>query len=302
MVMHYVNEAHGKRDWSKVKRILIDETSARRGHRYVTNVVDAETGELLLMVQGKGAETVKEFKEAMAGHGARPEQMEWICMDMSRAFRKGARESFPNAKVVFDRFHVMQMVGAAIDAIRRRLQALGANLKGGRWALLSNEENKSEGQKAERYRLCKLYPALGRALGLRDALQDILSLREGASLKWWCGWALRSRLPEFEALARTVKEHWDGILGFCETGHRQCGHRSGQRRGPSRQTHRKGIPQLRVFPHRRLPQIRQPGVFPPNPLNPLKIAKKLIKGRKTCGGISQKKVGLHPIVRTDFFH
>jgi transposase len=218
VVIHHVNQAHEKRDWSKVKRILIDETSARRGHRYVTNVVDAANGELLLMVPGKGAEAVQQFKEEMPRHGASPEQIEWVCMDMSKAFRKGARESFPNAKVVFDRFHLMQMAGSAIDAIRRRLQAVGANLKGGRWSLLGNEENKTEEQKSERYRLCKLYPMLGRAIGLRDALQDILSLRDGSSLKWWCGWAFRSRLPEFAALAWTVKEHWDGILGFCETG------------------------------------------------------------------------------------
>ena len=65
-----MNEAHGQRDWSGVKRILIDETSARRGHRYVTNVVNATTGELLLMVPGKGAEAVKQFRKEMAEHGA----------------------------------------------------------------------------------------------------------------------------------------------------------------------------------------------------------------------------------------
>lgn len=218
VVIYHVNEAHAKRDWSKVKRILIDETSARRGHRYVTNVVNADNGELLLMVPGKGVDAVREFTQQMPKHGAGAEQIEWVCMDMSKAFRKGARESFPNAKVVFDRFHLMQMAGSAIDSLRRRLQAVGASLKGGRWSLLGNEESRSEEQKSERYRLCKLYPTLGRAIGLRDALQDILDLRDADSLKWWCGWAFRSRLPEFAALARTVKEHWDGILGFCETG------------------------------------------------------------------------------------
>jgi len=70
--IHHVNQANEKRDWSNVKRILIDETSARRGHRYVTNVVDAATGELLLMVAYKGVEAVKQFEEEMPRHGGLP--------------------------------------------------------------------------------------------------------------------------------------------------------------------------------------------------------------------------------------
>src|ERR1700747_3470417 len=51
VLMHYVEQAHAKSDWSTVRRIAVDETSARRGHRYVTNVLDAENSSLLLMVQ-----------------------------------------------------------------------------------------------------------------------------------------------------------------------------------------------------------------------------------------------------------
>jgi len=53
VLMHYVEQAHAKSDWSAVRRIAVDETSARRGHRYVTNVLNAENSSLLLMVEGR---------------------------------------------------------------------------------------------------------------------------------------------------------------------------------------------------------------------------------------------------------
>jgi transposase len=56
VLMYYVEQAHAKSDWSDVRRIAVDETSARRGHRYVTNVLDAENSSLLLMVEGRSAE------------------------------------------------------------------------------------------------------------------------------------------------------------------------------------------------------------------------------------------------------
>ena len=61
-------------------------------------------------------------------------------------------------------------------------------------------------------------PKLGRALGLRESLQDVLATRNEAGLKWWCGWAARSRLEPFRKLARTLKTHGDGILGYFESG------------------------------------------------------------------------------------
>lgn len=66
VVAHYVEEAQAKRDWSHVKSVLIDETSSKRGHRYVTNFVDATTRELLLMVEGHGVDAIAAFHGAFA--------------------------------------------------------------------------------------------------------------------------------------------------------------------------------------------------------------------------------------------
>ena len=95
VLMHYVEQAHAKSDWSAVRRIAVDETSSRRGQRYVTNVLDAETSRLLLMVEGRSAEALRAFAKALVEHGGDPTQIEAIAMDMSPAYVKGATEYFP---------------------------------------------------------------------------------------------------------------------------------------------------------------------------------------------------------------
>ena len=67
--MHYVEQAHSKSDCSALRRIAVDETSARRGHRYVTNVLDAENSRLLLMVEGRSAEALRAFAKTLVEHG-----------------------------------------------------------------------------------------------------------------------------------------------------------------------------------------------------------------------------------------
>lgn len=214
---HYVTKAHAAEDWSEVRRIMIDETSTKKGHHYATNFMDADTRKLLFTTQGKDQETMKAFATEMANHGAEAEQITEIIMDMSTAFIAGARRFFPKARVVFDHFHIMQMVGKAVDAVRKDLVAMGADLKGGMWAIRGNEWTRSDKQQADRHRFIANYPILGRAIGMRESLQDILADNDPVMLKWWCGWASRSRLKPFRDLAKSIKNHWEGILAFMET-------------------------------------------------------------------------------------
>ena len=76
VLMHYVEQAHAKSNWSAVRRIAVDETSARRGHRYVTTVLDDESSRLLLMVEGRSAEALGAFANALREHGGEASQIE----------------------------------------------------------------------------------------------------------------------------------------------------------------------------------------------------------------------------------
>ena len=217
VIDHYVTAAHRDKDWSKVRRILVDETSARRGRRYVTNVIDAESTDLLMMAKDRGADTLGEFAAAMTKHGGRPEQITEIVMDMSPAYIAGAAAYFPGARVVFDAFHIMKMAGQALDKVRKDLARKGGDLRGGLWALRGNAGTRNSEQKERRSQLMAAYPALGRAVALREFLQDALAGSDRSQLEAWLAWAQRSRLAAFRDLARTIKRHFNGILAYMET-------------------------------------------------------------------------------------
>ena len=217
LVAHYVEAAQARRDWSQVRRIMIDETSARRGHKYVTSVVDADTRELLFMSEGREAQSVAAFVAELRAHGGDPAQIELVSMDMSPAFMKGARLHLPKARIVFDHFHLMQMAGKALDDVRKDLKREGAELAGALWAIRGNAWTHTTEQTARRAQLTRDYPKLGRAMMLRESLQDVLAGEDPQALRWWVTRARRARLAPFAKLADSVMEHWEGIVAFLET-------------------------------------------------------------------------------------
>ena len=217
LLQRLVEAAHAAKDWSEVRAIAIDETSTRRGRCYATVIMDVDTRAVLFMAEGRNSQAVQAFAEALRAHGGTPEQIEWVSMDMLHCYTKGVRENFPNAQIVFDRYHLMVMAGEAVELIRRGLQREGADLKGSLWALRGNEWNLKPEQQEVRQTLSKRYKALGRALALRDALQDVYEAPREVGpglLKEWCAWAGRSRLEPFQKLARTIRQYWDGIVNF----------------------------------------------------------------------------------------
>jgi transposase len=222
VLIYYVQQAQARRDWSAIRRIAVDETSARRGHRYVTNVLDCDGGGLLFMVEGRSSEALGCFAQALREHGGDPAHIQAIAMDMSPAYRKGAADYFPQAQIVFDKFHVMLLAGQALETVRRQLQQNGAELKGSLCSLRGNPWNLSAERQKQRQDLCARYTKLGRAMTLRETLQAIYASPDQANaesqLHWWCGWASRSRLESFRTLAKTVRQHWEGILAYFKSG------------------------------------------------------------------------------------
>jgi transposase len=88
-----VEQAHAKSDWSAVRRIAVDETSARRGRHYVTNVLDAENSRLLQMVEGRGVQALGAFAEALRLHGGDPSHMDGILAYFDTKLTSGAIEA-----------------------------------------------------------------------------------------------------------------------------------------------------------------------------------------------------------------
>jgi transposase len=117
---HYVGKALDGLDLSQLRQIGVDETSARRGHDYVSLFVDLAQRRVVFAGDGKGAETVEEFGAWLEDHGGARDKISDVPMDMSAAFVSGVGKTFPKAKITFDKFHVIQLVNRAVDEVRRQ--------------------------------------------------------------------------------------------------------------------------------------------------------------------------------------
>lgn len=219
LLTHYVEKAHAAANWSKLVRVGMDETSRRKGHRYVTCFADLDSGNLLYMTEGRDAATVEAFAVELSAHQGSPEAIQEVAMDMSPAFQSGVAEHLPEAVKVFDRYHVMALAGKATDEVRREVAREEGSLeKGAMWSLRGNKERLKAEQLEQRERLCRNYAKLGRALSWRECLADTwkYTSREEAEahLEMVFSWGRRCRLEPIKKLCATLKRHWDGILDY----------------------------------------------------------------------------------------
>jgi transposase len=212
---HYVEKAMAELDFTSVKKIAIDETSSRRGHRYITLFLDVETKTVLFATEGKGMDTLARFKELLAAKGVAAEQIQEICCDMSPAFIRGIQDYFPQAEITFDKFHVMKLVNEAVDDVRIAEQKQAPELKRSKYIWLKNESNLKKEQRETLARLKDTNLQTGRAYRLKLAMQEFWSTPQifaDMFLREWIGWATRSQLTPMVGLAKTIKQHEEGIL------------------------------------------------------------------------------------------
>lgn len=219
---HYVTAARAARDDAEVTKVAIDETSSRRGHNYISLFVDLDTPKVLFATEGRDSSTVSAFAADLAAHGGDAKAVTDVCCDMSPAFTVGVDQNLPNAEITFDRYHVIQLLTRAIDQTRRAEITARPELRRSRYAWLKNPRNLTHRQRAQIEYLTTRSLALktARAYAWRLAFDQFFdqpaALAEDYFRRWYQG-AIRSRLPAIKAFARTVSDHWHGILRWHRT-------------------------------------------------------------------------------------
>ncbi|MBS1206110.1 MAG: family transposase [Proteobacteria bacterium] len=130
---------------------MMDEFALFKGHRYATVVADADTQQVLWVGEGRSRAALRPFFTWLGPEGCTA--IESVAMDMDTAFDLEVREHCPQAKVVYDLFHVVAKFGReVIDRVRvDQANQLRDNpksrqvIKRSRWLLLRNPENLPEG-------------------------------------------------------------------------------------------------------------------------------------------------------------
>ncbi len=220
---HYVDLALAEADLSAVTAVAVDETSCRRGHNYLTIAADMGERKVVFVTEGKDAKTVTRFAEYLAAHKGTPDQVRSVSIDMSPAFIKGVTKHLPNARITFDKFHVVAHASAAVDQMRRLEQRTDPSLKGLRWTLLKDRTRLTDEGRADLDALIAQAATkrTARAWLYREHLREILDRKQinvvSAMLKQWCTNVLRSKVAPMKDVASMIRQHFDGIVAWTQS-------------------------------------------------------------------------------------
>lgn len=210
-------------DLDELRVLIIDEKSIRKGHGYVTLVLNGETGELLHMAEGKKKESLESFFEKLTA-GQR-DSIQAVCIDRAGAYQSVVGEQIPKATVVYDRFHLRLNVNAAVDEVRRqewRKAKAGEKIfiKGSRFILLANEENLDTKGSVRLKELQGINENISTAYFLKEQFRAVHSYRYSGcaqkALLQWCDMATESGLSPFQRLAKGFRKQADKIVAFCK--------------------------------------------------------------------------------------
>ena len=219
----YVELTLAQTDLSALQAAAIDETSYRRGHNYLTLAADADARKVVFVTEGRDANTIADFVKHLRAHNGDPDNITAVSIDMSPAFIKGVTDQLPNARITFDKFHVIAHASAAVDKMRRLEQRTDPALKGLRWALLKDKSKLSRDQATDLERLVAQFTTkrTARAWLYREQLRDILERKQinvvSTMLAQWCNNVMRSKVDPMKEVAAMIRKHFDGIVAFAQT-------------------------------------------------------------------------------------
>ena len=199
-----------------LRHIAIDEIAIAKGHRYLTMVMDLESGAVVFVGDGKGAEALKPFWKRLRPSKARSRRWPWTCR---RRIAAAVSTNLPKAKIVFDRFHVVKLFNEKLSELRSDVVPRGDRvlhkkvLKGTRWLLLKNPENLDE-KKDEKKKL-KEALALNQPLAMAYYMkEDLRRFWEQPGKKFatmfldgWIRRAAASGIKVLQQMAKTLAAH-----------------------------------------------------------------------------------------------
>ncbi|MEI6165748.1 MAG: ISL3 family transposase [bacterium] len=230
MIIAHVEAAYRQADFSGVTCIGADELSRCRGHHFLTVFADLEKKRVLFATEGRDMSVWARFCEELLRHNAKAEDIRTISIDMSQAYVAGIYINCPNAKKVFDKFHIIAAVNKAVDDVRRtEMRKAGCEaremLNKSRWLWLKNPTNLTEPETERMGRMDLQNLCTAKAYQMRLTLQDIYAITDPLLAKRkmlaWCRWVLnvarRRATTMYASMVRCVKmiqRHLDGVLAY----------------------------------------------------------------------------------------
>ena len=221
IMKYWVNKAIDNRKLNEVTALAIDETSFRKGHKYVTLIIDSSKRCVIDVEDGRDSKVVSLFANKLSQKGGNPLNIVAVTSDMSKSYIPAIKANFPNAEHTIDKFHVKQMFIKALDDVRKAEQKAISDKKQlfqGRKLLMIPETKLSTKQREKIFEMSRLYPLTGRAYRIVTALDDFYQCHTPeeaeSAFQGLYSWMRRCRLEPMKTTAETFKRHKDKIINF----------------------------------------------------------------------------------------
>lgn len=228
-----------------LRRIGIDETSYKKGHKYLTVVIDHDVNQVVWVGQGTGIEVLDQFFEQLTDQ--QKANIELVSADGARWIQSCIEKHCPKAKRCIDHYHVISWTVESMDELRKQIwreaseqdkqqkkhkrgrpkkeeqreEKQGPTIKKTKYALGKNPENLSDYQKSQLDMIKENYPKLYRGYLLKEGLRLVFRCSKETveeELKKWLSWACRSKLKPFVELSRKIRRHKEAILATVYNG------------------------------------------------------------------------------------
>ncbi|MDO5854110.1 MAG: ISL3 family transposase [Thermoplasmata archaeon] len=217
MVRYRVYQALDSLDLSHVTMFYADETSSRKGREYITVVCDQD-GRIIFMREGRDSTTMDDLAVWLRLHGGDPGRVEVVSCDLGEAYPSGVRRNFPNAVIVYDRFHVSKLAGEALDAVFRRELAQNSELRGLRLRLQRNPSAFTEEEARELNRTIRDFRELSENYRLKNVLASIYDYQDaetaGKVLDMLYEDTLAHGSREMRRAMKSIVDRREGILAW----------------------------------------------------------------------------------------
>ena len=201
-------------------RIGIDEIAYRKGHRYLTCVVDHATGRLVWAAEGRNQETLGRFFDQLGAD--RAALLTHVSCDGAEWIHSVIRARAPQALICLDPFHVVAWSLKALDKVRvRTMTRTGMRDRHAMWAVRKNPAGLTGEQRTSLADIAVTNRTLYRAYLLKEQLREAFRVKgpQGRELlAGWLSWASHSRIPEFVAVARTIRRYREPIINTLDHG------------------------------------------------------------------------------------
>lgn len=218
----FLEEQYGQTDYEGLRILAVDEIAIKKGHRYMTVVIDYLTGRVVWMAKDRKKKTLDAFFEGMTDE--QKQRLEAIAMDMWRPYITSVQESVGHVKIVFDLFHVVAAFNKVIDRVRISEKKKASKehqdvFRGAKFLLLKRRVRKHK-HRQQLQELLQLNETITKVMLLRDKLPQIWRYRYRGcaerALEEWCGLARTLEHPAVTKFVNMLQRHKEGILNHCD--------------------------------------------------------------------------------------